>query len=433
MAALDAALHGLYRTAASDAQWCAIQAQLEARAAGEPLSIVIAGPRGAGKTTCARRLGSLLHALGLVPTERVTLVTAQSLGGRYVGEAQALVRGALREARGGALVIDEAGWFAPCPAAKASYASAAAGALLAALQEPEFRGSPALVLAGDGAELAAWLGAAAGSGLGQLRLALPPWDPAQCVEATLAHYAASNASFTPGAVEELGRGFAALAALPHFASAREVYETLPAKMNGSAALRRKKERAAAGVASPSLLGAAAGVASPSLLGGAAGVASPSLLGGGSDHREFVLEDVRDAMEALAAQREGYARTSARQLVSPPQQPQQPLPPQPPPQPPQPLPQVQGPPRGPSPQPSAGSAARGLLDLCREAGYSDAEARGFFSDGAPPGELVVLHLLRGGAAPAKAMSREARREARAQLCQLAPQVLALLLAQPQGGK
>ena len=428
MSALDAALHGLFRTAASDAQWSATRAQLEARACpGEPLSIVIEGPRGSGKTTCARRMGALLHALGLVPTDRVALVTAQSLGGRYVGEAQALVRGALREALGGVLVIDEAGWFAPSPASATNYSSAAAGALLAALQEPEFRGSPALVLAGDGAELAAWLGAA-GSGLGQLRLALPPWHPAQCVEATLAHYAASNASFTPAATEELGAGFAALAALPHFASAREVYESLPSRMNGPAALRRKKERAAAGVA------------------------SPSLLGGGSDHREFVLEDVRDAMEALAAQREGYARTSARQLVSPPQQPQQPQRPQPPQQPqqpqqlqqpqqpqqqqpPQPLPQVQAPPRGPSsPQPSAGSgsAARGLLDLCREAGFSDAEALGFFSDGVPPGELVVLHLLRGGAAHAKAMSREARREARAQLCQLAPQVLALL-AQPLGGR
>lgn len=61
-----------------------------------------------GKTTLAVLMGKVMHALGLLPTDRVVRKSAEELLGVYVGEAHTNVAKAFDEAKGGVLLIDEA-------------------------------------------------------------------------------------------------------------------------------------------------------------------------------------------------------------------------------------------------------------------------------------------------------------------------------------
>ena len=61
-----------------------------------------------GKTTLAVLMGKVMHALGLLPTDRVVRKSVEELVGVYVGEAYTNVAKAFDEAKGGVLLIDEA-------------------------------------------------------------------------------------------------------------------------------------------------------------------------------------------------------------------------------------------------------------------------------------------------------------------------------------
>ena len=69
---------------------------------------IFTGNPGTGKTTVARQLGRIYHALGLLSRGEVVAVDRTRLVGRYIGETEENMKAVLEEARGNVLFIDEA-------------------------------------------------------------------------------------------------------------------------------------------------------------------------------------------------------------------------------------------------------------------------------------------------------------------------------------
>lgn len=70
--------------------------------------LVITGNPGTGKTTVAKLLGSIFHAIGLLPTDKVIEKEAKDLKSMYINQSAQLMNDAVDEAMGGILFIDEA-------------------------------------------------------------------------------------------------------------------------------------------------------------------------------------------------------------------------------------------------------------------------------------------------------------------------------------
>ena len=87
---------------------------LERRRRGLPTSgdvayhAIFTGNPGTGKTTVARQLGKIYHALGLLSKGEVITADRTKLVGRYIGETEENMKAVLEEARGNVLFIDEA-------------------------------------------------------------------------------------------------------------------------------------------------------------------------------------------------------------------------------------------------------------------------------------------------------------------------------------
>lgn len=73
-----------------------------------PLNIVLTGNPGTGKTSVARKMGEILKAIGILPTDNVIEVDRNQMVGKYMGETPKLVNALCNRAMGGILFIDEA-------------------------------------------------------------------------------------------------------------------------------------------------------------------------------------------------------------------------------------------------------------------------------------------------------------------------------------
>lgn len=72
------------------------------------LNIVLTGNPGTGKTSVARKMGEILKAIGILPTDNVIEVDRNQMVGKYMGETPKLVNTLCNRAMGGILFIDEA-------------------------------------------------------------------------------------------------------------------------------------------------------------------------------------------------------------------------------------------------------------------------------------------------------------------------------------
>lgn len=77
-------------------------------AALQPVNIILTGNPGTGKTTIAKRLGQVLHAAGVLATDKVVEREAKTILSSYVNASGQNMDKAVDEAMGGVLFIDEA-------------------------------------------------------------------------------------------------------------------------------------------------------------------------------------------------------------------------------------------------------------------------------------------------------------------------------------
>lgn len=115
---------------------------------------------GTGKTTVARKMGSLFHTLGILPSDSFKEISASDLTTGYVGQTGDAVREHFRMAKGGVLFIDEA--YQLNPQRGGPYMTEAIDEIVKLLTSPEYHKQLVVILAGYEHDMNAMLKANAG-------------------------------------------------------------------------------------------------------------------------------------------------------------------------------------------------------------------------------------------------------------------------------
>lgn len=112
----------------------------------QPVNIILTGNPGTGKTTIAKRLGEVLHAAGVLPSEKVVEREKKTLLDSYVNSAGINMNKAVDEAMGGVLFIDEAYNLLPQPGSPNQSGNEALDALMTRMEND--KGKFVVVIAG---------------------------------------------------------------------------------------------------------------------------------------------------------------------------------------------------------------------------------------------------------------------------------------------
>ena len=110
------------------------------------IHIILTGNPGTGKTTVARILGKLYHAMQLLPSDKVIETAGLDMTAGYVGQTKDKVNELCDKAMGGVLFIDEAYYLAGQDGAANSFGSEAVGTLLKRMEDD--RGKFVVIAAG---------------------------------------------------------------------------------------------------------------------------------------------------------------------------------------------------------------------------------------------------------------------------------------------
>ena len=110
------------------------------------IHLVLTGNPGTGKTTVARILGKLFHAMQLLPSDKVVETAGLDMTAGYVGQTKDKVNELCDKAMGGVLFIDEAYYLAGQDGASNSFGSEAVGTLLKRMEDE--RGKFVVIAAG---------------------------------------------------------------------------------------------------------------------------------------------------------------------------------------------------------------------------------------------------------------------------------------------
>lgn len=108
--------------------------------------IVLTGNPGTGKTTVARILGKLFHAMQLLPSDKVIETSGLDMTAGYVGQTKDKVNELCDKAMGGVLFIDEAYLLSGQEGSANSFGSEAVGTLLKRMEDD--RGKFVVIAAG---------------------------------------------------------------------------------------------------------------------------------------------------------------------------------------------------------------------------------------------------------------------------------------------
>ncbi len=101
-----------------------------------PHHMIFTGNPGTGKTTVAKKIGKIFHALGLLSKGEVIVTERTKLVGRYIGETEHNMQRVLEQARGNVLFIDEAYTLCNCSDDRKDFGRHVIDALLTVLALP---------------------------------------------------------------------------------------------------------------------------------------------------------------------------------------------------------------------------------------------------------------------------------------------------------
>ncbi len=158
-AAFDDLEYGLIGLDDAKRRLCAILAEAMATRAratigavtgAAPLHMLFTGNPGTGKTIFAQKTAELLHRLGCIESNRLTMAAGTELMGQYAGHAAARATELIRRARGGVLFIDDA-YLLNRPEAETDFGREAIDVLTDAMRNPA--DGLVVILAGAGSKM----------------------------------------------------------------------------------------------------------------------------------------------------------------------------------------------------------------------------------------------------------------------------------------